>query len=342
MNKLVLAVLTLGAALTVPAPAHAATPGPGPLCGTLGMTDPGTEGGEVITGYLGGGPIKVTDDTGAAVSATLRCTIQVGGSSHADVDNGASASASGTGVVYLPPTLVSYNAPEDVPAYLCSQVTYTGGATLYWAPAAVVSPLPSASMNPGLGGHWTTAPDEHCSQLARAVSGDAEVPFNQEMAWTPCLDGIDNDGDGQGDYPADSGCSSALDSTEQPEACPDAGGAAVCVSLTPRGVRDSFDVDAPTSTSVDVAGYVDLYEFTTVGSVNVPCAVLGVDDTVVNPCATAGGRFVQRIATLVDSSVPAAAGALDAPLATVRICDADLVLTVNNIGVSSFPALTLC
>jgi hypothetical protein len=76
-----------------------------------------------------------------------------------------------------------------------------------------------------------------------------------------------------------------------------------------------------------VAGYVDEYDFAgPAGHVTVPCAVLVVDATA-DPCGTAGGTYVRRIATLVDigSSAPDHLGP-DA----FRLCDSDLFLGVDG------------
>ena len=171
MKKLAIATLALGAIVSSfgTVTAHAAeTTGPfGNLCGFTSVTDPGTEGGDVQTGELNAGPLFAIDDAAvppAPQSGTVHCTIQVGGGTHDAPDNGAAASASGTGVIVLPPTLVSYNSPANVPVYLCTSFTYANGpgteddVTIYWAD----------SNDPTVEGHWTTNASRSCG-LATSV-----------------------------------------------------------------------------------------------------------------------------------------------------------------------------
>jgi hypothetical protein len=158
VRKLGLGALALAAmmASAVTTGAHAApVTGPdGRKCGFNSVTDPGTEGGDVQTGEINGGPLVGT--------GTLTCTIQVGGAFHDDPDNGASASASGAGVVALPPTLVSYNSPENVPVFLCTSFT-TASGTIYWVPGA--TPLEGA---------WTSNAHSLCGLATSAGTDDLE------------------------------------------------------------------------------------------------------------------------------------------------------------------------
>jgi hypothetical protein len=64
-----------------------------------------------------------------------------------------------------------------------------------------------------------------------------------------CSDGIDNDGDGKVDYPADAGCSSAADATESPDPAVAAGAAAA-----PPQCADHKDNDADGATDTQDPG----------------------------------------------------------------------------------------
>jgi hypothetical protein len=159
MRRLAAGAFVLGIVATFgqTIPSHAAVvDGPsGLLCGFTSTTDPGTEGGDVQTGEIDAGPLLAVDDTTTPPtpqSGTVHCTIQVGGSTHAAPDNGASASASGTGVIVLPATLVSYNSPANVPVYLCTSFTFQGGATIYF----------NDPNDPTVDGDWTDDPNSNC------------------------------------------------------------------------------------------------------------------------------------------------------------------------------------
>lgn len=122
----VVAAATLLVPLSFVPTAHAAPPSDTDLgCHFVATADPNPEAPEdTMTGSVDGGPILQ--------NGTVSCTLQVGGSTHADANNGASASATGTsGVTYLAPTLVSYSSPPFVPVYLCTQFS-DGWTTYYW------------------------------------------------------------------------------------------------------------------------------------------------------------------------------------------------------------------
>jgi hypothetical protein len=163
-------VAALALALTAVVPAGAAHAGPpvdgpiGALCGFVSVTDPGNLGGNVQTGAIFGGPVLAVDSGLGIQSGTLKCTIQIGGSLHSSPDNGASASANGTGVVVLPPTLVSFIAPANISVYYCTQFTYTGGYTIYW----------HASDDPLVDGHWTSDPNKACSLATEFGTSDTD------------------------------------------------------------------------------------------------------------------------------------------------------------------------
>jgi hypothetical protein len=147
VKKLAIAALALGGLVSFAAGAAHADPAElnsaGFTCGfsssddpTGAVANPGTQVGE-----LDGGPIAVADlpnvdttttpptvtfDTGGnPASATITCALQVGGTGlYTDAD-AVSASASGTVVAYLPPTLVSYQASATDPVWSCTTWTLT-------------------------------------------------------------------------------------------------------------------------------------------------------------------------------------------------------------------------
>jgi hypothetical protein len=142
MRPYAAALLVAGTLLTTGTARADAPTGVGSLCGFASSDDrtgavgqPGQQIGEVY-----GGPVAVADlpasldpvfwdEFGNPASGTITCAIQVGGTgAYADAD-GASASASGTVVVYLPPTEITYfnfAAPPD-PVWLCTTWTLTDG-----------------------------------------------------------------------------------------------------------------------------------------------------------------------------------------------------------------------
>jgi hypothetical protein len=127
-------------------------PGPGELCAFASMADPNTEGGGTQVGEVSGGPLALIDDSGAPGSGTLVCTVQVGESTHAGTDQ-AGASAHGTGVVVLLPSLVAYEAPTGTSIYLCtSYIDDDSGQTLYW----------NDSNDPTVEGSWSTDANASC------------------------------------------------------------------------------------------------------------------------------------------------------------------------------------
>jgi hypothetical protein len=138
------AFIAAGLMAYVPASAHADSPGAaGFTCGFASSDDPtgtvanpGTQVGETD-----GGPIVVADlpnvddsttpptvtfdTTGNPASATITCALQVGGTGVYSDPDATSASASGTVVAYLPPTLISYQAGAFDPVWSCTTWTLT-------------------------------------------------------------------------------------------------------------------------------------------------------------------------------------------------------------------------
>lgn len=125
------------------------------------------------------------------------------------------------------------------------------------------------------------------------------------------------------------------------ESC--SGSPEVCVEITPHEVSQSVSVASAgfgTGHVHAVVGWVDLYEFRVrLSRVYVSCVVLDRVGSAGDPCAAAGGTFVRRTATLVDTSFAAPE---IGPLQTVRVCTAYATVTVANIGIVDFPAYTIC
>jgi hypothetical protein len=191
------------------------------------------------------------------------------------------------------------------------------------------------------------------SAAAGAVATITTIPVSWPGRPT-CADGIDNDSDGQTDYPSDLGCDSTNDTTETgelPPPCPETQpGVVVCLTPTAEVGRYSIPSVSVTQTGPQhhVAGYIDIYDFTvndvTVNDVTVslPCIQLVADAVGSNACAQAGGTFASRVTPLLDENATQPEVSTGDPIATVRVCSARLAVTVLGIGVKSAPAYTLC
>ena len=105
-----------------------------------------------------GGPLVLVDADGTVRTATLTCTVLAAGVAHA-------ASATGTGAVALVPAVLPWSEPLDG-TWLCTEVGYAGGPTLYW----------HSSNDPTVNGHWTTDPDAPCAEQGYAAPGDPAEP----------------------------------------------------------------------------------------------------------------------------------------------------------------------
>jgi hypothetical protein len=110
--------------------------GAGVLCGLTATTDPtgGVAQPGQWVGEVHGGPFAVadlaTDDavsglTGNPASATVTCATQVNGTGRYTDPDAVSASASGTAVVTLPPTAVSFYAGGTDSVWLCATLVAT-------------------------------------------------------------------------------------------------------------------------------------------------------------------------------------------------------------------------
>jgi hypothetical protein len=343
------------------APAHAYTqPAPGPVCDMQHVDDP-FAGGGVRTGFVTAGPLVLLH-SGVPAGGTLVCNITVNGWNHyAPV--AASASAHGKGFVYLPPTLVTVAATASDSVFVCMRFyPDDGGPTLYYADAGDLAGS----------GFWSTSPGVPCrltilwpglTQCSDGIDNDfdgwADYPNDSDCtdpadpteAGVPpvtlpvaCSDGVDTDNDGRTDYPNDPDCANAAGTSEAAPSggCPTLAGVPYCVSLTATTLQGEYPVALPSTSGVAVAGYVDRYAFELpTGTVTLACPVLGAP-TAANPCELAGGTFDSRLTTLYDGPAPIPDGTLGPPVTTVRICNADLVLTVDGIGLTRQDAFTLC
>jgi hypothetical protein len=150
MRRRALASLALVSLALAPAaaPAAAGPPADGPsgfLC-QMGahLTDPTSPDGSPVV-EVDAGPLVLVDDTVRA--GTVYCDLYVGslGTPYATF------AASGTGVVVLPPTLVSYEAEPGTWISLCTRFAYAGGPMLYHHTDGDGDPSTDT-------GHWTTEP----------------------------------------------------------------------------------------------------------------------------------------------------------------------------------------
>jgi hypothetical protein len=133
-------------------------------------------------------------------------------------------------------------------------------------------------------------------------------------------------------------------SADTSTSCPVVAGQTICASLTPTTVQGSYTVYAPGSTPTSVVGYVDSYRFTLPngGVVTLPCVSLFSGSTTVAPCDEAGGTFVSHVETLSTGTVQVPNASLTSPVTTVKVCNANLEVTVDGFGVNQFPAYTVC
>jgi len=109
-----------------PGAAHA-DPFTGTTCGFSAMNDPtgDTSATGQFVGEIDGGPYAAAD----LASLTLTCALQLGTGAYADPD-AVSATASGTGVVVLAPTPITFPAGYE-PIYTCTELT-VGAVTYYY------------------------------------------------------------------------------------------------------------------------------------------------------------------------------------------------------------------
>lgn len=165
--------------------------------------------------------------------------------------------------------------------------------------------------------------------------------FDSTEAPNPaCSDGVDNDGDGKVDYPTDPGCGSVRDTSEG-VACATS---SVCAGISAGEEILKVSVQVPTvgeGARHAVIGYVDLYRFVLPGGtqVDLPCTWLTADGSPAKLCPGTLIRPMYEL-TLVSAYEPTTEPGPE--LRVVGICKAELVLTVNGIGISSGQAYTIC
>lgn len=166
------------------------------------------------------------------------------------------------------------------------------------------------------------------------------TPVSVATSLPACDDGFDNDGDGNTDYPDDAGCATADDETEVPE-CPPS---TVTFCLLPgkevlEVVVRNVDVTI-TGQEHTVVGWIERYEFQAgPTAVTLPCVRFA---GTTNACATAGGEFDGVIATLGPVSQREPELKYGEVVATAGVCEAELVLTVSDLGIDHAPALAMC
>jgi hypothetical protein len=171
-----IAVLAVAAMLPF-GPAAQAGPeadGPGgPRCSLAATINPNAAA-NTQTGTISG-TVYAFNEANIPQSGTLTCTVQVGlNTTHASADApGGKVSASGSGAVTIPPSLVSYTARPYDDVWLCAQFTYTGGGTVYWHNDNDDDPTTET-------GHWTADANSAC-QLGVRVNKPDEPPFVREV-----------------------------------------------------------------------------------------------------------------------------------------------------------------
>jgi hypothetical protein len=172
LRKAVVAMVAACSVLAVPGASDAGPEADGPVGAKCTLTAAANARAQAHAwiGLLGGGPLLVVSGSATATaSGTLTCTVQVGSNSvHASADApGGKVSASGTGAVVLPHSVVSFTATVDQAVYVCSHFTYTGGATVYWH--ADNDDDPSTDT-----GHWSSDINSECA-LSIAMGGVLHV-----------------------------------------------------------------------------------------------------------------------------------------------------------------------
>lgn len=101
-------------------------------CGLDTVEDPRNPG--TYTGTIYGGPVYAGSQARPVTSAYLICTVQVGALTHAGPDR-ASVMTWGMGTTAIAPTPVAYQADDDEPVVVCSEVwidTGDGHVTLFF------------------------------------------------------------------------------------------------------------------------------------------------------------------------------------------------------------------
>ena len=198
MNRLGLcAVVATLAATVVPASASPLPTGPvGRVCELTQVpdlyVDDGWQGGDLRAGPL------YTAEPG-----TLVCSVHVNNNSHNGAAYASASFPAANGVVFGTAPVV-YQATDADSVSLCA-TWYGASGTLYWH-----APNPAIPTDSGA---WNSGPSS-CGEL---LSVEPIVRLPPLGAGPQCADGVDNDGDGRRDYPADPDCANALGSESPPE-----------------------------------------------------------------------------------------------------------------------------
>ena len=194
MNRVVSGIAVLALALVVAPAARAADPTlAGDVCHIhVSDYDP-TQPGEIETSILSGGPIVAAtlptmypalfrDTFANPVSVTLTCTVRTDWYFTHNDPSVASASATGTAVAVLAPTVVSYPRPFSVPpGFACTDVlvrdAYGDSKHLYWDEYNKT---------------FSTDPGVQCSPVQCPLS--AGTPARSTDSYDPCKPLVDISG----------------------------------------------------------------------------------------------------------------------------------------------------
>jgi hypothetical protein len=145
---LAVAVGSLNLAVVAPAEAQVGV-AEGRRCSFNSITDPTLEG-DAQTGQINGGPLVAT---APAATIQMTCTIQVGANTHNGGDACAAPGPASLQVGFVTPTACTYDSPEGVPVYMCTQATING-VTYYWD---------AGPPDPGTG-TWSTSSASYCNE----------------------------------------------------------------------------------------------------------------------------------------------------------------------------------
>jgi hypothetical protein len=111
--------------------------------------------------------------------------------------------------------VVTLGVSENVSGFApVAELFAPGGATLLLSGSAACAPNQSC-VSPALpaSGAYTI----RVREPSALTTGAYTIQMNRSPCASDCQDGIDNDGDGKVDFPADPGCSNASDLSEQPQ-----------------------------------------------------------------------------------------------------------------------------
>ena len=109
----------------------------------------------------------------------------------------------------------------------------------------------------------------------------------------------------------------------------------------PTGLRLSlYDVAQDPNAIATVAAYYDVYNIPFgQGGVQVPCVTPIVNGVEAGTCARLGFQRIDRLPLVAEERV-ALVGLV--PTQSVYVCEAELTVLVNNVGLNRFPILSAC